>query len=379
MQLEYAIPKSQKIKLKVTEIPRKYPWLDREDDGSVTMPELDSTIVCENTKDLKILDEYGNFFIIPAGTQFYAKLKEVKEPKSFWRRGEIKLDFYKVSTASYQIQNRDVESFSAYDGKNYLQPKDDLAANSVPLDAKALNFDSKKNSNKLKNLAENLGTTGGYMVTGAILAPLAIYSISSGLGGLVSVSAMTNPYVLGGAAALGGGIGLVYGLKKEGKKFNLEPGKELEIEIANPWLLTQNFEELDIEKNTLAIEKTDAVKFHNDPNFNIRLTEVKKARDEFGDKVLKISFDYENRTNEELRLTSFKLVDSTGKEYEPSYTSDETSSKKVFGELPNRGSLDLFFSTDFPDAIHYLRVIKQYNQKPIYTTKIEGTLKKAKK
>lgn len=371
IKLEYRIPKAQKIKLRVTEIPRIYPWLERADDGSVAMPELEGTIVCENVEDLKIYDDAGNFFIIPAGTRFYSKLMETKEPKSFWRKGQIKLDFYKISTGSYSLSSYEDQSLANYDGKNFIQPKENLGKNTATLDPQALTFDSKKSSSRFKDGAQNVSRTAGYALAGAILAPLAVYSLSSslglGLGTLTAAGALSHPYVLGGIAAAGGAIGMVYGIKKQGKKFNLEPGKELELEIANPWLLTQSFEELKLDKNTELSKEEPTEKFNNDPQFSLLIKEVKTQRDEFGEKSIKISVEYINRTNEDLRLSSFKLIDSTGKEYEASYKSDTDT---AFGELPPKGKLDLFFSVDFPNAIHYLRVIKQYNQKPIYTTKI---------
>ncbi len=368
IKLEYSIPKAQKIKLRVTEIPRIYPWLERADDGSVAMPDLEGTIVCENVEDLKIYDDAGNFFIIPEGTRFYSKLIDSKEPKSFWRKGQIKLDFYKISTGSYALSSYEDQSLAQYDGKNFIQPKENLGKNTATLDPQALSFDSKKSSSRFKDGVKNVSRTAGYALTGAILAPLAVYSLSSSVGaGLVSVGAMSNPYVIGGIAAAGGAIGMVYGIKKEGKKFNLEPGKELELEIANPWLLTQSFEELKLDKNTEISKEKVTEQFDNDPKFGLFIKEVKTQRDEFGEKSIKISVEYINRTNEDLRLSSFKLMDSTGKEYEASYKSDTDT---AFGELPPKGKLDLFFSVDFPNAIHYLRVIKQYNQKPIYTTKI---------
>lgn len=369
IKLEYSIPKSQKIKLKITEIPKKYPWIERDDDGSTSIPEVDSIIVAENIDDTKIYDDKGNFFIIPSGTKFYAKLKEVKEPKSFWRKGEVKLDFYQMATGAYTLIGESQMTLENFDDKHYIQPKTNNNLVSSTLNPNALSYDSQKSTNHFKNAAENIGKTGAYAITGAILAPLAVYSISSAVGGIASIGAVSNPYVLGSAAAIGGGIGLIYGIKKEGKKFNLEPGKVIEIQISDPWLLTQSFDKLNIEKNTLPQETIAKQQQPNSKDFTVLINKIKQGRDEFGDRLIKISLHYKNSSNEELRLSSFQLLDSMGKEYEPLYKS-EILNKKTFGELPPEADLDLYFSSDYPNAIHYLRVLRQYDQKPIFTTKL---------
>ncbi len=325
--VSYQIPKSQSIQLRVTKIPTEYPWIERESDWTVKLPEIGSNIIAENVEDIKLTDSYGGNFTIPAGSKFYAKLSNSTKPKSFWRKGHAELSFYKLEINGNK-----------------------------PIDLSQLEFNSKDHVNVVGDSLKNIATTGALTVAGAVALPLMVFHISSFAG----MSMLSNPYALGGAAALGGGIGLVYGIKRQGKAFIIEPGTELTMKIDDPWLISKQLESATSEEPSV---------HHSAINdkFRLEVLDVKKAQDEFQDTCLRISIVYDNKTGEELRYTSFQLLDSMGKEYEPSISSFDSS---VFGELPKQGKLDLYFASDFPNTIHKLRVLRYQNQKVLAEEKI---------
>ncbi len=325
--ISYAIPKSQAIRLRVTKIPTEYPWIEREDDWTVKLPELGSSIIAENVEDIKLTDSYGTNFTIPAGSKFYAKLSNSSKAKSFWRKGHAELSFNKLEIAGNK-----------------------------PIDLSQLEFNSKDKVNVVGDSLKNIATTGALAVAGAVALPLMVFQISS----LAGMGMMSNPYALGGAAALGGGIGLVYGIKRQGQAFIIEPGTELDMKIEDPWLISKQME--------AAADQGSMVKqLPVNDKFKLEVLGVKKAKDEFDDTCLRISIAYDNKTGEELRYTSFQLVDSMGKEYEPSISSFDSS---VFGQLPKQTTLNLYFATDFPNTVHQLQVLRYQDRKVLAEEKI---------
>lgn len=353
--VKYSIPKDQKIELRITKVPKKLPWLERDDDGKVEAPEEDSVIVAQNIEDLEITDEYGTKKIIPQGTKFYAKVLETTPAKSFWRKGKAKLEFFAIDPYGAEEKFKPDYSMSKYNGKDLVEIKP--GAGHVEFEGE---LDYKSKGNGVKDTLTNISETGGYAVAGAIAAPFVVFGVTKGLGTLFAFSAVTNPYVLGGTAAVGATAGLAYGIMKKGKTINLEPGSELEIELANPWMVVSALEDAEAKKKELA-------KQEQNNNFELKVLEVKKKRDEFGDQCLRVSIHYENKTKEELRYSSFQLVDSMGKEYEPSISSFDGS---IFGELPKKGNLQLYFNTEFPKTLHQLRALRIYDQKALATADV---------
>lgn len=349
--IRYSIPQDQKIELRVTKVPKRLPWLERDDNGKVEAPEEDSVIVAQNIEAIDITDEYGTKKTIPQGTKFYAKVLETTPAKSFWRKGKAKLEFFAIDPYGAEEKFEPDYSMSKYNGKDLVEIEP--SAGQVEFDGE---LDYKSKGTGIKDALTNLSGTGGYALAGAVAAPFVIFGITKGLGTLFAFSAVTNPYVLGGTAAVGATAGLAYGIMKKGKTINLEPGSELAIELANPWLVVSALEDAEAKRQAEVSQNT------NNPNFKLEVLEVKKRRDEFGDQCLKVSIYYENKTKEELRYSSFQLVDSMGKEYEPSISSFDGS---IFGELPKKGKLQLYFNTDFPKTLHQLRALRLYDQKAL--------------
>jgi hypothetical protein len=350
--IQYEMPKNQKLELRITQVPKKLPWLERDDAGKVLNPEADSIIVAQNIEDIKLTDQYGSSRTLPKGTKFYARVIETKPAKSFWRKGSAELRFFAIDSHGNEEIYSPHYSISEYNGKDSIQPQQN---------SNAIKFDSelsyKSQARNFTDNIENISTAAAYTVAGAIAAPLLIFSASSLLTKITAISAISNPYVLGGVSAIGASAGLAYGIMKKGKEINLEPGSELVISLEDPWLIVQALDE------SKALDSTPT----KNTLFDLQIIQVKKIRDDFGDTCLRISISYENKSGLELRYSSFQLIDSMGKEYEPSYSS---VSKKIFGELPQKANLDLIFNVDFPKTIHQLRVIRMHDQKAIAVTNI---------
>lgn len=323
--LHYQLPESQRIQLRVTKIPKQFPWVERNLDGKVELPEIGSTIIAENIEDISLKDPYGKIAIIPAGSKFYAELNNKSQAKSFWRKGHASLEFYKLE----------------------LKEQDIAISNT--------NFDSKNKSSILGSSITNISTAAATSIAGAIAAPLVVFQIST----LAGLGMASNPALLGAAAAVGGGIGLGIGIKRKGKQFIIEPGTELDIEIKDPWLIAESID------NPSAMISDPITK--SKPKFDIEVTKVKHKRDDYGDKCISISLKYQNHTEDELRYSSFQLVDSMGKSYSPS---PKSFSDEYFGELPKEGQLELYFSSEFPNTTHQLQVLRYLDRKVIASEKI---------
>jgi hypothetical protein len=342
----YEIKKKQVINLRVTQVPKKYPWIEKELDGKTVNPEFDSVVVAENIEALEIKDEFGDKYTIPKGSKFFAKVKEIVPAKSFWRKEKVKLDFYAlaVSDGSYDEYFEET-SFQAYDGKNSVQPLDTAAEIQFNDDLK---FDSRKDEN-LGDVLANIGRLGGYTLGGAIAGPIMLFSISSIVGAATTVAAFSNPYVVGGAAAIGGAVGLTAGIIRKGQDLKIEPGQKIKISLDNTWAITKLLDKELKNKSSLTAEKVNK-------NFVLDILKVKKARDDFGDTSLKILVYYKNKTQDDITYTSFKLVDSTGKAYEANV---DDLSLEFYEGLPKEGTLQISFAVDYPNAPHQLKVFDQ--------------------
>lgn len=325
--LHYQLPKSQTIKLRVTKIPKKFPWVERNLDGEVELAEVGSTIIAENIDPITISDPYDGEITIQAGAKFYAEITGGKKAKSFWRKGEVQLEFNKLELKQ-----------------------------GPSIDISDIDFDSSKNSNIFLSGISNVSKTAVTGVAGAIAAPLLVFSISS----IAGVAMMSNPMIAGATAAVGGGAGVVYGIKRKGKSFILEPGTELELELKEPWLISDALGKASYPMISETLDKKKSL-------FDLNIIKVRKSKDDFGDKAIKISLKYNNKTNEELRYNSFQLVDSMGKEYQ---ASSKSFDDEIWGKLPKKGKLDLYFTSEFPDTTHHLEVVRYIDRKTIASEKI---------
>ncbi len=354
----YELNKKQKINLRITEIPKKYPWIEKDLKGKTVNPNYDSIVVAENAKAIKIKDSKGDSYTIPANSKFFAKVGNVIPAKRFWRKEKVKLEFFAIAVSDGTYDEYFEEtSFSPYDGRHNLEPQ--LSTDAMKLDNN-LSFDSAKDG-KGDSVLKNIGMLGAYTLGGALAGPVMLFSISSIVGAVTTVSAFSNPYVVGGAAAVGATVGLALGIMRKGGDMKIEPGQEISISLNDSWAITKLLDPNLKNKSTLVAEKINN-------KMTLDITKVKKIHDGFGDPALKITFDYINRTDLPLTYTSFQLVDSTGKAYE----ADAMSLNPIFfeEELPKQGSLDLVFTIDYPKATHQLKVLSPRSRKTLIYKKV---------
>ncbi len=324
--LSYTLEKKQKIKLRITEIPSYGQMIERNEDWTVKLPKPGSQIIAENIDDIETVDSFGEKHLIPSGSKFYAKLLSSQKAKSFWRKEKVKIAFYKLEMETQEV-NFEEGSF---------------------------NLDSDKDVKTFQEGFSNIAKTGLYAVGGAIAGPIISFSIT----GLAGIGLLSNPYAIAGSSAIGAGLGLVYGIKRKGKNFDISPGSELKVELPNNWQVQK------INKQKLA--SSSELKDVNS-NFDLEILDVKKTKDEFGAKALQVSFAYDNRSGEELHYSSFKLIDSMGRDYYPSSSSMDFGS---YQGLPRKAELELTFNTEFVKTRHELVVLKALDRKRLASSEV---------
>lgn len=327
----YSISKKNKnLKLRVIEIPQEFNWINKDINGKTQLPPKGSIIVFETIENTRIYVSDNTPAYLPSGTKFWAYLNSSSEAKSFHRQGKIKLDFFQV------------------------QMPQDFGGSQTKLED--VSYYSNNHSNIATQSLKSIAEIGAYCLGGALAAPLATLSITGS--NILSLGALANPYFLAGSSAIGGAAGLIYGIKKNGPDFILEPGTEIKLDLKEPWKLS----EVSVSKINSDLLNTDENK-----NFQIKITKISKTEDQFEDKALKIALDYENNSKEQLFYNNFVLVDSMGKEF---YPSNHRSDEYGIDGLPSKGSLELFYASDFIKAIHKLEVRKTFNQAKLAEQKI---------
>lgn len=344
--VEYRLEYDQEIALRVTNIPTQYGILSKDLEGRISPLKSGDTLILENIQDIDLGGDKN--FTLPSGSRFYAKMKDYKKAKSFHRDAYALLEFYQV----------EINNPQGADTQILIKPGE-------------LTTDNTDINNALSNKAEKITKAIGYTMGGALAAPLITYQI------LGSSLAFTNPYVLSSSSSLGAAIGLAYGLSLKGHEFRLVPGSEIKVKLNNNWFLkeisTARAANLNSNDGTInpefAIPRQlydNKIKISKNPDFLLKINEVKRKGSAFNQKCLKINVTYENNTQEELRYVSFRLLDSMNKEYFP----ESTDSINELSELPNQGRLNLFFCVDFPKAIHYLEVMGLSSYKILSKEKI---------
>ncbi len=326
--IEYKLEYDQEIPLRVTKVPTEFGIQRKTIDGKSQPLSAGEHVIFENIEDINNLEEET---LIPAGSKFLAKVVNVEDAKHFNKDGFVQLEFEKILVKGSVI---------------------DLHKNSLTADNLA-------QRESFKNKASKIGKVAAYTVGGALAVPFIAYKVAG-------LFAFSNPYITGGAAALGAAAGLATGLYSKGKNFNLEPGSEIKIKLNNDWIISQ-FEDEHLAE-ALLLSQSDESKIlevlnppkegYQELNFQIteklldlRINEVKKASSGFGNKkCMKINLDYQNHSGSDLRYLSFKLVDSMEKDYYPE------SHSGSLGELPKAANLDLFYCVDFLKAIHKLEI-----------------------
>ncbi len=368
-KVEYNIELNQELKMRVIKIPTEYGMLERNWDGDVETPKPGSVIVAETIDDMNITTEDGSIKVLPSGTKFYARTLAAIEPQSFQKDGSVQLEFYKFELPM-------MTGFA----QDKLQPGDQRnKSKEIYLRDQSLSADTKPLKSKKMHKALTVGVS---TIAGAVGAPIATAMSLGVVGNILGLSTGVSPYLYGGVAALGGGIGLVYGLTRKGKMYRLEPGSAIGVRPSDKWQLSisehlPSQEELiairkeaNKPKNILANECAVGAKCPQDPNMLpvlLKVHKIKKTKDIYGSPCIAVSFSYHNNTKQELRYSSFVLVDSMGREYEatPISVADE-----FIGELPRQGALTMNFPSDFINTVHYLHVKNTSNQRTLVSEKI---------
>jgi len=359
---QYFVPKSQKLKLRVTQIPHKYPWVSKDIDGKVLPVAVNSRIVAENIYDVVLEDAHGIQQILPAGSKFFGRVVDNHSSQKYQKDGYVALEFGAV-----QVH-----------GKEH-KLKNKISANT----------DTKH------GVGSKLGKTaklGVYTLASAIATPLMLTKAIGLKGHFLGIN--TNPYFFGGAAALGAAVGLGYGLTRHGKFRKVEPGTEFELALQDDWSLIGKDS---FQKTTKANETSykEAIghlgtspQIKGKPGreeggpvlpgsgqnasvgggFDLKVVKVRKSRDLYGDSCLAVTFEYKNSSSEELRYSSFKLFDSMGREYEPSVKSYQDDS--LIGVAPKAARLTLLYPTEFLKTVHQLKVVKLSSYQTIASARV---------
>jgi hypothetical protein len=357
--IEYKLEYDEEIPLRVTQIPTNFGMIDKDIEGKLVPLNTNAEVVLENIYDIRLSENLGvelceqslddqprnlTKVLLPKGSKFYAKVKNAEFAKSFNRDGFIELEFYKIEVIT-PVQRKDVVLNGAREqSQNQFQ--------SIPIPQGVLSADNMELRESFSNKASKVGKAIGYTLGGALIAPLVSYQIAG-------VLAFSNPYITGGAAATGAGIGLAYGIASKGKNFNLEPGSEIKLKLNNDWLLSEldskslissesQADVGDITKSSMEQPKNQLAK-----KALLKINKVKKTASNFNQKCLKINLDYENKSTEAIRFLSFRLVDSMNKEYFPDGDSFKGGQ---LAELPRTGNLNLLYCVDFSKAIYNLEL-----------------------
>ena len=314
--IKYEIADKQEIKLRVSQIPTEYNWIDRDIMGRVKVPPIGSTIYFETPEPVELKAGDQKYYL-PIGTRFTAKISEIHKPKWFQGDGYIELNFYEMEVAGNPI---DIEG--------------------------GINLDTDKSS--MSKIASKAARYAAYTLGGALMVPIATYQI----GGLLGISAMSNPYVIGASVGSGAVIGLATGIIKKGKKGSIEPGKEIKITLESPWLLSKLDklqEDLDnAEQKQIAQEQAKLV--------DLQIHSVKKKKSAYKEDCLEIKLSYKNKSTADLKFLSFRLVDSMKRDYFPSSRSMRSIFDSESDELPQQGKLQLYYCVEFIKALHELEV-----------------------
>lgn len=359
----YVVREEPQLKLRVTRIPTEFDLLARDWDGDVEVPEEGSIVMAESIEDFYIHGEDDQIYVLPAGTKFSARVVYIAPEKLFQKDGYVELEFFEFEIPAV-LNPRQIKSKMEFERVQASTDK----------------------SHTISSKAKKMGAAALMAVGGAVAAPLLVSKMFGISGKIASITSGSAPYILGGAAILGGGIGLAYGLSRKGKMQRLEPGTDFELELKEGWKLS-----IKDGLPTLAEYKDAGYQFDADHGLSkrqklynecldkkickdskqspvaIQIKKVKKTTDVYGSRALKVTFDYQNYREDRLRYSCFRLIDSMGRSYEvtPGRIEDD-----IIGTVPNHGSLTLTFPTEFYKTVHYLQAVDFYTETVFASAKV---------
>lgn len=324
----YEFYPGQKLNLRVAQIPTNFPWVEKDLEGKVLPPKVGDIVISQTVADLDL----GNGKFLPGGTRFYGRVKSLTAPRRFQKDGHVVMEFFKLEVGGHEIAFGD---------------------SSVEV--------STEREKNLKSKLKKAGTVGAYTLAGAAGGAFMVYKI----GGLALAS---NPYALAGGGALGATLGLATGIFKKGKLYNLEPGTDLALELDSSWLVyLEDNNLLKDEKGVYLTDydlygkRTNKFRKNNTPSpVDLKIISIGTSKNIYGQKSLAVTLRYYNPTRNMLRHSSFKLLDSMGKEYEPT---PRNFADEFFGELPKAAEMTLYYPVEFLKAPHVLKVVRWLDQK----------------
>jgi|GEM_PF-3322686 len=350
-KLEYNLDLNQELKLRVIKIPTEFGMIDYDGNGEVAAPAIGSVIVTETIEDLHINTEDTLTRVLPSGTKFYARILGVTPVDKFQKDGSVEMEFFKLQLLDKQ--------------EIYLREQSLQASTRAK-----------------KSKAAKVLSVGAYSLAGMVVAPVGT-ALGLGLSGnIIGLGSGAAPYLYAGSAALGGGLGLAYGLTRKGKMHAAAPGIEITVKPSYKWQLAMSgslpsLEEIakarkqaENARARIANECSPGANCPSDPSLMpvvLEILKVKKSSDIYGSPCLKISFSYKNNTKEKLRYSSIVLVDSMGREYEFSPNSID---QDFIGDLPQSANLEMNFAVDFLRSVHYLQVRSVKSRKLLASAKV---------
>jgi hypothetical protein len=260
--------------------------------------------------------------VLPRGTLVHGVVETITEAKRAGRNGYI---------------NMKLDYLVTPDGRE------------IPIEGDSTTHDGKPLAT-LKTVGRTLGYTAVGGVAGALVALK--------YGG-VALAAASEGYLLAGAAAAGGAVGLATALISKGEQAHLPEGAEVRIKLGQPLSLP-----------TLLPTATTTDERHL-PGLDVTVLGVRLDKDPFGEaRELTLMVDVSNRTSHHFSLFDMALEDDNGEQHFPTPFGD---TGLWFQRLsPNsrvRGALT--FSISNPKAPHYLVFYQQYNRQPLMKLAIQ--------
>jgi hypothetical protein len=266
----------------------------------------------------KVSQDYivDNKIVIPKGTIIHGIVEQLTDSRRMGRNGYINTRFdYMVTPDGREI---------SIDGKHTTK------------------------DNAVAGVSKVVGRAAGYTlgggVTGAVMALR--------LGGVAAVAA-TNGYVLAGAAAAGGAVGLTSAMLTRGKSAMIQPGAEIRVKITDSLKLP-----------TVNVPNPEADNYILE-GLTIKVTGLRLDKDPFGEpNEMTLTLDINNKTENTFSTFEIALEDEYGSVFYPSPFGDTGMWFKRI--TPNsHASNNLTFNVDNTKNEHTLVFYKQYTREPL--------------
>lgn len=301
------------IKLKIYNLDKNAFYdLDINLDDNALIPKEGLKLSAENKNSYSLVLNDKTIYI-PESTKFIGEVSEIIPEKKFNRSG-----YYHVSFTEVVCPNGEkIKLDEAIDSKSRI---------------------------KAYSMKTHAGKTAIGLIGGSALGALLSYKI----GGLLLTTA-TKGYSVAAGAAAGGFIGTLGGIASSGKKASIQPGDNLNIIPVDEISLDKLSQ---ISCSNLTTSLNSKKQTPNNTPVDLEILSVKQKKDFLGE-LVKVDFKILNRTNKELRKSNFILIDSQGKQYNPSiYNEDDEYFSGFQPKISKKSKIEFFI--DHPKATHWL-------------------------